>query len=267
MLLTLLVSGLTGSVSEATYLVSMAAGAVTLLLLGSLLTGKWLVVFLLFPIALTIGAITPLSSLARSSSADMLAVMTAVAIACAGLTRPRLALLMLPLLPSIRPDYILLAPLFAWALYERAHRLETAIALAMAGLVYLLVNSFFSTIGYLAHFNYALIQNFPAYPEEMQLSTSLADYAGAYLNGVKALVSYSEHWLALAGIALACLAVRKSGFRRRSIEGFTLAAAAFMLLHFALWPVGHPRFYALAICLALATVFAAASQRMPSPKA
>lgn len=103
----------------------------------------------------------------------------------------------------------------------------------MAGVVYLVANSLFSTIGYLAHFNYALIQNFPAYPEAMRLSTSLADYAGAYLNGITALASYSEHWLALAGIALACLAACRSGFRRRSIEGFTLAAAVFTLLHFA----------------------------------
>ena len=46
-----------------------------------------------------------------------------------------------------------------------------------------------------------------------------------------------------------------------------MAAAAFMLLHFALWPVGHPGFYALAICLSLATVFATANQQKPPAKA
>ena len=266
-LLTLLVSGLTGSVSEATYIVSMAASAVTLLLLGSLLVEGRLAAFLLFPLVLAVDWLTSFTSIVRLSTPDMLAVMTAAAIVCAGLRRPRLAILMLPLLPSVRPDYMLLVPFFAWVLWERAYRLETAIALSLACLIYFAITGLLSTYGYLTDFNYGLIQGPQAYPEEMQLSRDTSDYVAAYQTGIQALAGYNANWLILVGAALALLTAWKGSFRKRSIQGFMLAAAAFTLLHFALFPEGHYRYYFLAISLALVTVFASASQQKPSAKA
>ena len=259
-LLTLAVSGLTGSVAQATYLVSIIASAATLLLLGSLLLRERLAVFLLFPIVLASTEVTSITSLARYSTPDMLAVMTAVAIVCAGLHRPRLALLLLPLLPTVRPDYILLAPLFAYALHEPAHRLRTAMALGLTCLAYLLATSLFATYGYLTDFNYTFIQGPQPYPEAMRASQDIMDYVRAYPPGIRELASHGQNYLIPLAAILACLSARRGGFQRRSLAGFTLAAAVFALLHFMLFPLGHYRLYMVAICLSLVTLFAAASQ-------
>ena len=155
----------------------------------------------------------------------------------------------------MRTDYILLAPLFAWALHSPPRRLETALALGTAALVYLAINTAFGYPGYLAMFNYSFIQGCQPYPAEMPVSTDLSDYLSAYAAGAQKLIASPSLWLALLGALLAFAALRTDGWRRPSLPCFTLAATAFMLAHFALYPAGHDRFYIATLALSLAMLF------------
>ena len=261
-LATLLTSLFTETLSAATYYVSVTAAVLTLLLLGGLLLRERLAVFLLFPFAL---AAANLTALARYSTPDMLAAMVATAIVCLGLRRPRLAMALLPLLPATRTDYIILAPLLAWALYQRRHRFELAAVLLVAGGAYLAINHFFGAPGYLTMFNFALIQDYPPYQASIVASSNPSDYLAAYATGLQTLASQSAAWVILLGalLALRPLIARDRSFTRCSLEGFTLASAAFALLHFALYPAGHYRFYFAATGLALAMIFTTLSRHLP----
>ena len=255
----LLASLFTGSMAVATYMVSAAAGAVTLLLCGGLLLRQRLWLFLPFPLLLSV---FDLSALSRHSTPDMLAAMTAAAVVCVGLRRPGAALLMLPLLPFIRTDYILLVPLFAGVLYSRDLRLHTAVGLALAGGVYFGLSALFDSRGYLEMFNYSFIGGFsPAM--DIPVSSDIGDYLAAYRDGLRELASNISTWVILLGALLAFKGIS----RRHSIEGFTLAAVIFVLLHFALYPSGLYRFYFVATMLSLLTLFRAISHWNKPPTA
>lgn len=261
-LLTLAVSPLAGSLSAATVAASALAAAVLLLLSGGLLIRQRLGLFLAFPLAL---AAARLGSLAGYSTPDTLAAMTAMALVCIGLCRPRLALLLLPLLPAARTDYLLLAPLFAWTLYSPERRLETAIGLGLAGLVYAALTQGFGDLGYVTIFNMSFIHLGHPYPATMPISANPADYLAAYPPGLGRFFGHGSAYVILLGTLLALRArfARTGGAGRLSLESFALAASLFVLLHFALFPAGRSRHYLIAIALALLVIFTALPRLRP----
>ena len=243
----------TDTMSAATHVVSAVSGVIILLLLSGLLLRSRLTVFLLFPLALAAAGLAPLSAY---STPDMLAAMTAIAIACVGLRAPRPAIWLLPILPAVRPDYILIAPLFAWVLYRREHRLEAMVSVALAVIVYCAINRWFNNYGYLTHFNLTLIQVFHPYPLDMPISSHSKDYVDAYLNGVRNLFLRPSMAVCTAIIALgATLAASSGASLKRSIAGFAVAATVFSLSHFMLFPIGLYRFYFVATALSLVVIF------------
>ncbi|MGI9250103.1 MAG: hypothetical protein ACR2PR_02750 [Pseudohongiellaceae bacterium] len=252
--LTILISFLVGTMSAATWIISAIAGAITLILLSQLIIRERLTLFLLFPIIL---AAAGLRELARLSTPDMLATMLAVIIVCVGLRTPRLAILLLPLIPAIRPDFIILVPLFAWVLYSREHRTQTIIAVIAAALIYFTINSFFNNYGYLRTFNFAVIHNAHPYPANIQLSPDLNDYIRPYMSGIRELFSTWKIAIIPLGTALAIFGGK---FQRKSLEGFTVAAAVFVVPHFLLFPVGHWRYYFIATALSLIIIFLSATR-------
>ena len=247
-LATIATSFSTDTMSAATYVVSACAGIVALLLLSSLLIRERLIVFLLFPVALVFA---DLASLSRYITPDMLAAMTAIAIACIGLRAPRLAILLLPLLPAVRLDYILMVPLFAWVLYGRECRVETIASMILASIIYSVINNWFSNHDYLVHFNLGLIQPQP-YPLEMTISHNINDYVGAYINGIRELFSHTNTAIIILGTTLA---VVLGNPLKRSVAGFAVAANVFAFLHFMLFPIGHYRFYFVATAFSLVVIF------------
>ena len=244
------------NISLATYLISLGAAVITLLMLGSLLVRVKLAAFLLFPVFLSMAG---LSSMARYSSPDMLAAMATLAVVCIGLKRPRWAIFLLPLLPLFRIDYILLVPLFAWVLYSRAYRVETAVALVSVAAVYLLIDGLLGAgaLNHLEMFSYGFIQGPQPYTADITVSTDIRHYISAYLNGIEHFVTEVKNWPIFIGTVLA---LRDGISGRRSFAGFTLAAAAFTLLHFMFWPTGHYRFAFVATALSLIIIFQTAGR-------
>ena len=244
-LATIAVSYFTGTMSTATYVVSVIAGAVTLVLLGGLLIREKLTVFLLFPVALMIAG---LDSVSKRSTPDSLVAMIAVAIVCAGLRTPRFGLWLLPLLPATRPDYILLAPFFAYALYDRRYRLDTIISMAIAGLIYIAISNYFGSQGYIASFN-RLIPG-PG------ISSNINDYVDAYVFGIGKLFALtSKGIMTTAIITIGAILSLANVKEKRSAHGFCVAAVCFALSHFLLFPAGQSRYYFVATGLALVVIF------------
>ena len=247
------VSLFTDTVSTATWIVSNVAGAVSLILLGWLLFRERAAVFYAFPPVL---AAATLGSLPRYSTPDMLTAMTAIAIACIGLRAPRAAIWLLPLVPASRMDFILLVPFFALALFSRERRLDVVLSLALCVAVYLALGGYFGNYGYLTSFNFGLLAPHP-YPAEMPLSSDIGDYIGAYKAGAVRFLTDLSALIIGAGAVLSVLHLKRAGYKDggRSIHGFALAAAVFILLHFIVFPVGHYRFYFVATGLCLAVIF------------
>lgn len=258
-LATIATSFFAGTMSAATYIVSLIAGAVTLLLLSSLLLRERLIAFLTFPFVLMVAG---LGYLSRYSTPDMLASMVAIAIVCIGLQggrASRLAMLLLPLLPAARTDYIILVPLFAWLLYSREYWAQAVIAVAASIMVYFAINTLAGNYGYLTIFNFFFISGPHPYPMEMDISANINDYIGAYASGIPKLLTGEGAAIIAAGTLLAIFQVNS----RRSIHGFALAATAFCALHFMLFPAGLYRYYFVATGLSLVVIFLSASRYAP----
>ncbi len=238
---TIAVSTLTGvTLGQATLLVSAGAGAAIMAVSLYLLRRAPWPIFLAAPPLLFF---LNLFLIARLSTPDALAACLAIAVGVAALRAPTMALVLLPLLPLARTDFVILAPLVAWAVWPSVPRGAAALSVVVAVAAYFAVNAAFGNYGHLTIFNYQLIAGPTPYPAELAISRDPADYVRAYLEGAKTMVEDRELWLAAVALALA---LSTPGVLDRSAARLLAAAVGFVALHFLAFPAAFDRTYYVA---------------------
>lgn len=241
---------LTGSLAQATYLISAASAAGLSVLAGVLMRRAtpglaWPVTALMLAAALYLGAV-PL--LARLSTPDALYGLGALA-ALALFDRARMAaLLIVALLPLIRTDAVLLAALlFVLMLVERDRDPRHYAALTVSAGLYLWVNAAHGHYGHLTLLNFALIpgQRSP-YPAGIEIVRDPAVYLDVYRMQALSMLTRWVPWVLLAGGLAVAAGWRRTG-RIGSAGRLTLLAIAYAILHFAAFPLGEVRHYSVAL--------------------
>lgn len=246
-------SDVAGGAARASHVVSAVSAGLLTVLLGALLSwGRCAIpgglFYLCFPVAaLSAGVL----GLGRLSTPDALASVAAFSVLALLNRAPTPALILLAVIPLFRTDFIILTALvFIFLILERERsRLKFALIFLSAA-VFTAVMVLPEPYGYLTVFNFTLVPGaITPYPEALQVSTDPAVYLQVYINRTIAFLGTPTPLLLLAA-SIAAFAHRRMVGELGPAAKTTLIAVAFILAHFALFPLGAIRHYAFALLIA-----------------
>ncbi len=244
------VGALTQSLAQATYLISAASAAGLAVLAGVLMRRAtpglaWPVTALMLAAALHVSAVPAVARLSTPDALFSLAAFTALVLFPRARTA---ALLIVALLALIRTDAIVLAALlFVLLLIERDRDPRHYAAIGASAVLYIWINAAYGHHGHLVLLNFAFIpgQRSP-YPADLEIVRDLSVYLEVYKAQTLSMLTRWVPWLLVAGGA--AVAVERWREGRIGVAGrLTLVAIAYVLAHFAAFPLGAARHYSFAL--------------------
>lgn len=234
---------LTGSFSQATALISAAAGFLIVFVSGIFFwRAQSTIAFFFAPPAVAVGGVITIS---RLSTADAISALAAISLFAAIQSKRHLAAaLLIALLPIFRTDYLILSVAASIILFSQRHPRLAALSVFLSVSVYLLVNHFAQNYGHAVIFNFTLISGPQPYPASMLVSEDVRDYARAYMRGVMVLIQQPAIFLypAIYTLALIFVISRQRQHQNRFLQIF-FAALFFVVAHFLLFPAAFGRNY------------------------
>lgn len=241
--LVLLASQLGPSVAASTAIVSAAAAAFALFFALMVARMRNMVGLVLLALVLFH---SPIELVGRISTPDSLAIAMAMLGIWLSQHRPSFGLLTLCLLPLARTDYAIFAVYSLIAHRAKISPIVLVFSTALCVALYFVVTEHFENHGLVHIFNFTLISGPQPYPAEMELSSDISDYLGAYVAGLNHLVSQLPTALA------ALFVILRVKVQPLDDEGrWIVVALAFVLTHFSVFPAAFERSYAVATILVL----------------
>lgn len=221
------------------YLVSWMGGLAAFCLLSLVfLTNQRPFTWFVFLVgAIAIGAATVL----RLATPDALAALGWAIVTWCYFKKRAAVLIVAPFLPLLRPDLIIASLLFSCvvALTERGF-LRSLASAAVSILVFVTLQSVTGAADWPTYFHVTFIERL-AYPESTQITMSASNYLKTLWSGLRAL-EYRPHML--ISVFLFLLNVKQSGRGfKLGHQPLTTLSICFILIHYALFPVGDLRFY------------------------
>ena len=233
---------LIGSFSQATVLISAAAGFLIVLMSGILFWNvKSIIAFLFIPPAVVFDGARTLS---RLSTPDAIAALATIFLCALILARRHIAAaLLIALLPLFRTDYIIFALATSFILFLHSSSKLAVLSASFALLTYFAANYFAGNYGYVVVFNFTLISGPQPYPLSMQISNDIQDYVEVYIKGFWNLVNQPEIYLyPVITAAIIFFTSAQDRYRNRFFIIY-FACLLFAVLHFLLFPAAFPRNY------------------------
>lgn len=215
-------------------------------------TSSWWLLLLLFALA---GAV----SLGRTVTPDALSALVAFASIKACLSKHRLAWLGPLLLPLARTDYVLLSGLICLWQFWQHKQWKWVLVAAISGSIMWSLNN------WAGHYGYRIIMQFTlldavAFPAQMPITWSLADYPSFLWLGIRELASGTALWLVLAGTVYAKF--RKLTFSSDE-KSVLVVIGLFTAVHFLIFPAGFQRFYVGCVLLVIGAIWRAHTRNAP----
>lgn len=247
------------SYSKASYMVSAACAALSVVVLARILTDAEVPVAVLPLIAVASG----LGELARHSSADALAFFFALLGAMTLLEGSVLTFAFAAVLPLMRTDFILLSGLFLALEFFRGRRMLSIASMAVAALAYAAVNREAGNYGWLTLFNFSTGALTP-YPAQLAPSANWKDYARPYVSAEYDLISNGQFLLYFIATYILFYRWRSGGVLNRAWwrpgssersaneERFYVLYVipmAYAALHILLFPNFEPRYFVFSAAL------------------
>ena len=239
---TYILGELVGSFTQATLLISAAAGFLIVLISGSLFWKvKSVIAFLSVPPAIIFAGALKLS---RLTQPDAMAVL-AVVFLCAFILvkRHKLVALLIALLPLFRTDYLIFALVASFILFLRSSSKLAMLSASFALLIYFAANHFAENYGYALIFNFTLIDHWNPYPLTMTISDNVHDYAEVYIKGIWKLADTPKIYLyPVITTAVIFFTSAQSRYQNRFFAVY-FACLFFVTAHFLLFPAVFWRHY------------------------
>lgn len=254
------VSCFTNSISNATVLVSAFFGGIFILISSFFLKKRsGSISVILPPLLLSIGVL----QMSQLSTPDIFAATMGLIGVSAAENRPKLSLVLLAILPAIRPDYIILDFLISAIIYFfESIRIFTILSFFCSLALYLAIKKYFHGYSYPLLFNFSFIPSPQPYPHSMHISENVLQYFEVYWHA-KAI--YSKIFFSFGFLSFGILAYRAlhrlSGYH----EVISLAVLLYSILHFILFPELSTRFYFFSVAIGLISVLRIVSDIKPPP--
>jgi hypothetical protein len=178
-------------------------------------------------------------------------------------TRNRLIYILVPIMPLIRTDLVILSVLLMFFdfILQKSY---LAIAAGLASLlIYYCLTLFMGGYGYLTLFNYTFIQLTP-YPGNIVPSRQPLDYLKPYYEGVRDLVWYRHSLLYVFAVFFAF----KTEWHKKAKLAFValmVIPGLYAILHMALFPHYEARFFAFPASLIFAALLTMLTQTKLQP--
>ncbi|RAK60747.1 hypothetical protein DJ021_13485 [Phenylobacterium hankyongense] len=250
------------SYSKSTYIVSSVFSALGIVVLSRVLYIAN-VHFLALPFIVMGSGV---SELAKTSSADSLAVFAGMLCILALLKRSRMVFLLAAILPAMRTDYILISMLVLAVEFVRERRAASIISAAVALLAYISINKFSGNYGWLTLFNHSVVAATP-YPAELTPSSNWMDYIRPYVAAIYDMISSSNSIAYVVAIYFVCALLLRDWrippisrlaryvlmVCRKDIQSTALLVVPILFVagHLLMFPDYEPRFFVLSAALAL----------------
>lgn len=254
----------TGSLTQATWIVSATSAGLLCLLTGAMLHINmrplhWLATATALVLTLYVSSVVLVSRLSTPDALFAFGALSALALFYRARTA---AMTLVAILPLIRTDAIVLsALLMVLLLTERDRDWRHYTALAISAALYVAVNAAYGNYSHAVLFNFTLIagQRTP-YPELLQIVRDPAVYLQVYLDRGAGMFAQWSTWILLATAITLAIDRARSG-RIGPMGRLALVGIAYVLLHFLALPLGVARHYvfALIVCCVYISHFVAVS--------
>lgn len=233
---------------RATYLISAFFASASVMVLAALFAHYGVALFWIPVVAIFSGYAT----LARLSTPDAIACFFALLSVYLFTIKSRLVYVMVPLLPLIRTDLVLVSFLlmaFDFGIKRSASSIAVGV---LSFLVYFGLTRIAGGYGYLTLFNYTFIQIAP-YPRDMMLSRNASAYLRPYYEGFLALFIHRHALLYFLAIYFA---YANQWHKRAGLEFpvLVLMPCTYALLHLILFPHYELRFFVFPVSLIFAAL-------------